>query len=99
MTTIQVIELTKRNIQKEITHNSKYVSYDRKDIMKYAHRLFKQGVYTFSECLKQAWQSAKRLVNKARKELKAANNRMMDLYTPERKPISQESIVTFLKTI
>lgn len=54
--------ITHTNIQKVIDKNNlktKNMSYNLSQIMKSAHRNYKKGGKTFSECLKSAWSFAK----------------------------------------
>ena len=99
MTTIQVKDLIIKNINKEISHNSEFVNYNRKSIMHHAHRLFKEGIHSFADCLKQAWESAKRVVSKCREELANAKNRLMDLYTPQQLDNKAEAWVNLMVTL
>ena len=96
MTTIQVRDLIIKNINKEINHNSDFVRYNRKSIMKQAHKIFKEGIYSFSDSLKQAWESAKRVVIKCRIALTNAKTRLMDLYTPEQNDKKLNAFVNLL---
>ena len=99
MTTIQVKDLIIKNINKEINHNSEFISYNRKSIMKQAHRIFKEGIYSFSDSLKQAWESAKRVVSKCRTAYNNAKTRLMDLYTPEQNDKKVNAFVNLLLNI
>lgn len=99
MTAYETNQMIIENIKRNMQHPSKYTLYDRKSIMKHAHRIFKKGVYSFSECLKQAWESAKRTVTKCREEMKSYREQLSSFYTPQPRPLNQESVVKFFKSL